>query len=470
LYFGKTKNDFEFNIPSMKTHLLLLMMLTISVKSFSQFGSQQIIATNAYEATSVYSTDIDGDGDMDVLSASWKYDKIAWYENTDGLGTFSSEKVISTAADGADCVRAFDIDNDGDMDVLSASYYDNKVAWYENTDGKGNFGPQQIISTNLIYGSWVNAADIDGDGDLDVLSASIDDDKIAWYENTDGHGTFGAQQLIANPDGPNSVSASDIDGDGDLDIIFDAAYGNKIYWCENIDGLGTFGTPTTITDLTIQPSSIYGVDIDGDGDVDIISSSIQDNKIAWYENTDGLGTFGSQQIISTEANQARYVFPADFDNDGDMDLVSASWNDDKVAWYENKDGLGTFSSQKIISTNANGASCVFACDFDGDNKIDVVSSSYYDNKIAWYKNSIFLGFNEITAKNNEIYPNPVSDLLNVNSTKAVSKIEILSLEGQQIMKVLDSKSIKLDKLKHGIYLVEITYKDGVNQTHKIVKE
>ena len=68
------------------------------------------------------------------------------------------------------------------MDVLSASWRDDKIAWYEN-DGAGNFGDQQIITISADYASSVYAADLDGDGDVDVLSTSFYGDKIAWYEN-----------------------------------------------------------------------------------------------------------------------------------------------------------------------------------------------------------------------------------------------------------------------------------------------
>jgi hypothetical protein len=85
---------------------------------------------------------------MDVLSASEDDDKIAWYENN-GSGNFGTQQIITTAADGAQSVYAADLDNDGDIDVLSASY-DNKIAWYEN-DGSGNFGTQQIITMD----TWI---------------------------------------------------------------------------------------------------------------------------------------------------------------------------------------------------------------------------------------------------------------------------------------------------------------------------
>jgi len=148
----------------------------------ASFSPQQIISTLANGARSVYVADLDGDGDLDVLSSSYYDDEIAWYENT-GNGTFGSQQIISTLADGAYSVYAADLDGDGDLDVLSASATDDEIAWYENT-GSGTFGSQQIISTLANGARSVYAADLDGDGDLDVLSASYLDDEIAWYENT----------------------------------------------------------------------------------------------------------------------------------------------------------------------------------------------------------------------------------------------------------------------------------------------
>ncbi len=86
-------------------------------------------------------------------------------------------------------VHAADLDGDGDPDVLSASEIDAKIAWYENLDGLGTFGPQQVITTQALWATSVYAADLDGDGDPDVLSASYNDNKIAWYENLSANQT-----------------------------------------------------------------------------------------------------------------------------------------------------------------------------------------------------------------------------------------------------------------------------------------
>ena len=235
-----------------------------------------IISTVADGAFSVTAADIDGDGDMDVLSASITDDTIAWYKN-DGSGTFT-EQTISTTADKAYSVSAADVDGDGDMDVLSASHNDNKIAWYKN-DGSGTF-TEYTISTSADGPRSVTAADVDGDGDMDVLSASVDDDKIAWYENN-GSETFTAHTISTTAAGAISVTATDVDGDGDMDVLSASATDNTIAWYEN-DGSESF-TARTITTAADYATSVTTADVDGDGDMDVLSASYEDDKIAWYD-------------------------------------------------------------------------------------------------------------------------------------------------------------------------------------------
>ncbi|MAF64253.1 MAG: hypothetical protein CMJ84_01155 [Planctomycetes bacterium] len=95
--------------------------------------------------------------------------------------SFGPQQIITTAGDHPLWVSTADFDGDGDQDVLSVSYQDHTVAWHENTDGAGTFGPQQIIST-AAQGDHlfrITTADLDGDGDADVLSSSAQDDKVA---------------------------------------------------------------------------------------------------------------------------------------------------------------------------------------------------------------------------------------------------------------------------------------------------
>src|SRR6185295_6457914 len=92
------------------------------------FGAQRIIST-VNTPNSVFAADIDGDGKMDALSASQNGDRIDWYENDGASPPGFTAHVITTTADGAQSVFATDVDGDGDMDALSASFGDDKIAW-----------------------------------------------------------------------------------------------------------------------------------------------------------------------------------------------------------------------------------------------------------------------------------------------------------------------------------------------------
>ncbi len=284
---------------------------------------------------------MDGDGDLDVLSASLGDDTIAWYENdgTPAIGGWVARD-INTLADGAFSVHAADVDGDGDLDVLSASAFDDAIAWYENDGTPANGGWTARDISTLADGAFsVHAADVDGDGDLDVLSASRDDDAIAWYENdgTPANGGWIARDINTLADRAYSVHAADVDGDGDVDVLSASAGDDTIAWYEN-DGTPANGG-WTARDISITADGAYSVhaaDMDGDGDVDVLSASFNDDTIAWYEN-DGTPADGDwiARDISITADQAYSVHAADVDGDGDLDVLSASFGDDKIAWYEN---------------------------------------------------------------------------------------------------------------------------------------
>ncbi len=357
----------------------------------TNFEPVQLISLNTEQPRSVYSADIDGDNDLDVLSASYQDDKIAWYEN-DGTGEFGAQKIISAEANGAWDVYSVDLDGDADMDVLSASTNDDKIAWYEN-DGNGNFGTEQIISLEADKARSIYSADLDSDGDQDVLSASWADDKIAWYEN-DGNGNFGAQQIISlNADKALSVYSEDLDGDGDFDVLSASLGDGKIAWYEN-DGNGNFGAEQILSINATQARAVYSSDLDGDGDQDVLSASLGDDKIAWYEN-DGNGNFSPPQNILDNEEKIVDIMATDLDGDGDEDVLSISANvpvsgiADNIAWYEN-DGTGVFGPQQIISTNLDVGFAIYSADLNGDEVLDVLSASEEDNKIAWYQNLLAL--------------------------------------------------------------------------------
>ncbi len=341
--------------------------------------SGQTISTAADGAYDVFAVDFDRDGDTDVLSASNFDKKFAWYENN-GSQSFTPH-TINADWTGPTSVFAADRDGDGDTDVLFAA--SGIIGWFVNNGNQG-FSGTHIVSNVIASPRSVYAKDVDGDGDMDVLSASAFDDKIAWYENVNN--AFFSHVITTAANGAQSVIATDVDDDGDIDVLSASRYDNKIAWYEN-NGSEVF-TPRTITTSAVAANSVYAADVDGDGDIDVLSASYGDNKVAWYEN-DGNQNFTTRLVTNTFANIPKEVSAADLDGDGDTDVLSASIIDNRIAWYRNDGGPNPTFTPFTITTAAGGAESVFAADMDGDGDTDVLSASTNDDKIAWYKNLSF---------------------------------------------------------------------------------
>jgi len=280
---------------------------------------------------------------------------------------------------------------------LAAAYSGSFTTMGSGAQG-AYFPTQSIISIDATTAFSVVAADIDDDGDLDVLSASDDDNTVEWFSNTDSIGTFGAPQTIWDSAlGARSVFAGDINGDAIVDVLsasWGPTNGNnpdmEFAWYENAfnaQAAGNFSSQNVLT-IHTSPISIIGADMDNDGDMDVLTASYGDNTVAWIENTDGAGGAWSQHIISSSDNAAWDVYPADLDNDGDLDVISASNTSNDVTWYENRlnEASADFGPEIIISNSASGARVVRADDLDQDGDMDVISASWFDGKIAWYRN------------------------------------------------------------------------------------
>ena len=358
------------------------------------FSSQNEIGNNIGDATSVISSDLNNDGKIDIVYSSSNKNDVAWYKNLDSQGSFDIRKSTMTIADYPYFTTSFDLDNDGDLDVISLSEIDHKLAWYENLDGHGTFGLQKIIKTGWNFKNII-MIDIDNDNDGDIITCR--NHVISMFKN-DGMGSFDSEQIIANFNFVDFIYEADIDGDDKFDIV--AISTNKISWFKNLDNLGNFSNEQIIS--SDGSNSIFCADFDDDGDLDIVSCSISNDNIKWFENIDGLGNFGSEQIISTMLNPI-VVYSYDIDDDGDLDVLSASKSDHKIVWYENTNNLGGFGIEQIISSDfENQVRNLKVMDIDNDGVNEILSNT--DNYIhVFVKNASDTSFTRQRVNQNAIY-------------------------------------------------------------------
>src|SRR5699024_7464492 len=106
-------------------------------------------------------------------------------------------------------------------------------------------------------------------------------------------------------------------------------------------------------------------------------------------------------------------------------------------------------------------------DLDNDGLVDVISASSLDHKIAWYPRKT-LDIVNTTKEKTILYPNPTTDLIHIHNFDNLVKAELFDISGRKITEFTDA--INLSEFDSGIYLLRLTNGAGENQTFKVRKE
>jgi len=359
----------------------------------SSFDTSAIPVT-VQPGPAVAAADLDRDGDLDALSVRGSTtggERVLWHPNTDGAGSFGVAAEVASLLPGARGLAAADVDGDGDPDVVAASQSPgNRVSWHENVAGDASLWVPHVVSVGTRPVLRVDAADLDFDGDADLLAAGSD--AIAWYENLAGDGSVWAPRPLS-AGGPlllgAAVRAADVDGDGDLDVLGGDALGAEVSWFENrsLHRSARFPQAAAVV-LSAAPGAraVAAADLDGDGDLDTLTS-IDPDRLVWLENADGAGgAWSLADIDAAFAGGADAVAAADLDRDGDLDAVAASAGDDRVAWFENLAGDGSAWSTHTVTTALDAPHGLDVRDADGDGDPDLLVASGGDRQLTYLAN------------------------------------------------------------------------------------
>jgi hypothetical protein len=343
-----------------------------------------------------HTADMDGDGDMDILSDSYVRKLIAWFEN-DGTGSGWERHNVSSYGElySPRACYPVDIDGDGDMDVLGT---ENSATWkriylWINADGTGSDWVTYIIDNDAHSPYSICAADIDGDGDPDIIAGDFGPDgQIAWYENKLPQEDWDwTEHPVVSISNSREIYPLDLDQDGDQDILAATESDQQVAWWENLDGSGDAWDDHTICDDISQATSVHAADIDGDDDLDVVAVGLWDAaRISWFENLDGFGHSWTEHVLQSQFYGGAAVRASDIDGDGDFDILGAAGNRTPpppglytLYLWENVDGSGENWIRHSLATGSWFEDLAVA-DIDGDDTLDVVSFASVGSIIAWY--------------------------------------------------------------------------------------
>ncbi|HEY6509944.1 MAG TPA: VCBS repeat-containing protein [Vicinamibacterales bacterium] len=267
-------------------------VLLLENDGLQRFTPRTLVADVARVADA-RAADLDGDGDLDVSVAGFGYDdgETSWLENR---GDWRFEQhVLQRLSGGINAVPS-DVSGDGKLDIVTLVSQEWEEIWAFVNDGAGAFTPRMIWgSTNPDFGSsWLSMVDLDRDGDPDILYANGDAFEYAppnsrpwqgiqWLENK-GSLSFELHRMV-DLQGATSPEAVDLDGDGDLDVLLVTANNDwddpkapSLLWLEN-DGVMRF----TLHGIASAPTHLQSVavgDLDGDGKPDAATGGMHINR------------------------------------------------------------------------------------------------------------------------------------------------------------------------------------------------
>ncbi|HYD11010.1 MAG TPA: VCBS repeat-containing protein, partial [Acidimicrobiales bacterium] len=359
----------------------------------------------------VTTADVDRDSDLDVIAAVQGTSDVVVFPNLGG-GDLGAPVSLDGAQDGAFALATADVDRDGWVDIVvseSGAPGGGRVAWYGN-DGDGTFTYAGDVAAGFTVTALV-AVDMDRDGHTDIAVTDISTDRVAWYRNFPA-GTFSLGDDIASSGAdPTAIDAGSIDGDSFADLLVGHPDGTLV-WHPNSEG--TVQAARALPDTADEVRDVELVDLDRDGDLDVLFADPTD-AMHWWEN-DGPDIWLVGVLPSTPGDQA--VGADDLDGDGDLDLVTTSVVGEEMStWLNDGEEDPSFSEGDTFSTPvdpARAASLAIA-DLDEDGDADLVSA--VDSTVRTHLNSgVQLDVDIAGANVDQVAEGDEDDLFSVTTT------------------------------------------------------
>ncbi|MGI4870774.1 MAG: FG-GAP-like repeat-containing protein [Janthinobacterium lividum] len=389
--------------------LLLLPLLALAGPALAQaptFAAQATFATGA-NPQNVAVADVNGDGRPDLLVANGT-STVSVLLNTTATSaataSFSTQAVFNVG-NNPYSVAAADVNGDGKPDVLVANGLSNSVSVLLNTTAAGapiaSFAAQATFTTSPRPYS-VAAADVNGDGKPDLVTANMLGNSVSVLLNTTAVGaataSFSPQTILNTGGGPTSVAAADVNGDGRPDLLvahhsllLATSSGYTVGVLLNTTAAGattaSFAAQTTFA-VGNNPFTVAAADVDGDGRPDLLVANSSSGTVGVLLNTTAAGattaSFAAQTAF-TAGNVPQGMAAADVNGDGKPDMLAANFNSNSVSVLLNTTAVGattpSFAAQVSFATGT-WPQGIVAADVNSDGKPDLITSNYSTNNVS----------------------------------------------------------------------------------------
>ena len=352
--------------------------------SAGQFRKQ--VLTSDFIAESATAADVNKDGKPDILAGAYWFEAPDWEPHEIATPQkFSAKDNYSNAF----LNFASDVNQDGWVDLIRIDWPGRAAVWYENNKNKPDHWREYVL-----YQSVGNESpaftDVDGDGRMDIICNDSKEKKVIWLQSPVTPGDTLWKRFIISNDTllathmyTHGLGFADINGDSKKDVLI-----KEGWWQSPADPR----QPDWIfhkADFGQDCSQMYVYDVDGDKDMDVISSSAHNYGIWWHEQVkenDGSINW-KEHLINKSFSQTHGLAMEDINGDGQPDLITGkryfahNGNDPGefepavVYWFEFKPGKNPQWIPHLIDDNSGAGLHIVVKDMNGDGKPDIVTGN-----------------------------------------------------------------------------------------------
>jgi len=347
----------------------------ITVEASGEAGGflySQPILENSDEVYALETADLDGNGFMDVVCATFTGEITVCFQESSLSWEANEIDNTGTSISGLDLE---DFDGDGYEDIIVCMYDQGELLWYRNPLPGGSIWEVTFICPSDKPRSVI-AADMDQDGDPDVICASENEGVfICWNQNGSGS-SWTIEPVDSDLLPAGNVAWADMDSDGNPDILATGGeYGGIFLYTSPL------WTMYAVDDSIGVVEDITAAELNGDAYTDIVVSALTGYRTRSYQNPGDPSGVWSSALVGNR--MAISIAAADIDEDGDTDLVTSNTSENYLNLYLN---TGTGAWQHLqFSTGTMGFSDMSVADIDGDMIPDIAGASYFDDMAVWCK-------------------------------------------------------------------------------------